>query len=349
MEIPDVEIELEALWNYELVYGIQYDWKAEWFYGWDLQDSLLYGTIGYTEPSNFNVRLYHTGQIPYQHHTTVDRRTISGNHLQMSFNWGFWDILIWNNINTIDGVQSLVFDEDASLDYVTAHTNQTMHPSRYNAPKYTHSFYEPEALFAAYEQAIEISQDMKGFEYDPERNIYVKTLNLRLEPLTYIYLTQIILHHNNGRISGVDGNANLSSMARSVNLNTGVAGPDPITVNYNVRFKNNCDMHGEKVDIAGGRLMTFGRCNINANRITRASDLDDSERHYLDLTMQFNSGVDSTFVFDVTDQVNRLFKGGVLTIELDMDTIPVPRRTGGSGFDAVVKDFEDGGTHEFDM
>jgi hypothetical protein len=69
----------------------------------------------------------------------------------------------------------------------------------------------------------------------------------------------------------------------------------------------------------------------------------------MDVTMQFNNGMDSTFVFDVTDQVRRRFKGGVITVELDMDTIPVPSRNGGSGFDAVVKDFEDGGTHEFDM
>ena len=65
--------------------------------------------------------------------------------------------------------------------------------------------------------------------------------------------------------------------------------------------------------------------------------------------MQFNNGMDSTFVFDVTDQVRKLYKGGVITVELDMDTVPIPQRSGGSGFNAVVKDTEDGGTYEFDM
>ena len=64
--------------------------------------------------------------------------------------------------------------------------------------------------------------------------------------------------------------------------------------------------------------------------------------------MQFNNGKDSTFVFDVTDQVRKLFRGGVITIDLDMDTVPVPSRPGGSGFDAVVKDFEEK-QWEFDM
>ena len=66
-------------------------------------------------------------------------------------------------------------------------------------------------------------------------------------------------------------------------------------------------------------------------------------------TMQFSNGMDSTLVFDVTDQVQTRYKGGVITVELDMDTVPIPRRKGGSGFDAVVVDYEDGGTHEFEM
>ena len=168
-----------------------------------------------------------------------------------------------------------------------------------------------------------------------------------LRPVTYIYLTQVIIHHNNGRITGVDGNANLSGMARSVNVNTGVTDNDPITVHYYVRFKKNCDMKGENVDIAGGRVMTFGMCNLNPIRAT--GTVNDGIHHYMDVNMQFNNGMDSTFVFDVTSQVHKRYKGGVLTVELDADTIKIPTRKGGSGFDAVVKDFEDGGTHEFDM
>ena len=76
--------------------------------------------------------------------------------------------------------------------------------------------------------------------------------------------------------------------------------------------------------------------------------MKDKVSHYLDVTMLFNNGMDSTFVFDVTEQVRRRWKGGVITVELDMDTISVPSRSGGSAFDAVVKDFEEE-THEFDL
>ena len=169
-----------------------------------------------------------------------------------------------------------------------------------------------------------------------------------LQPITYIYLTQVIVHHNKGRIAGVDGLANLSGMARSSTLNSGRAGEDAITVSYKTHWKRDCDMNGEQVDIAGGRLLTFGICGQNSSRLHNVSEVRDQERHYFDLKMQFNNGLDSTFVFDVTDQVRRRYKGGVLTVELDMDTVPIPSRSGGSAFNAVVEEFKEE-THEFDM
>ena len=349
IDLPVVKLELDAYWDYEISYGITYDWKAEWYYGWDDIDRDIFGEIGYTEPSVFHLRRYFTGSVSGADHTSVLSNTIMGNSFQGQYSWGFWDILVWNDVNSIDGVQSLNFDEQSSLNYVTAYTNQSMSLSRYNAPQYTRSFYEPEALFSAYDRAVEIDKELKGFEYDPVHNVYVKKLDMVLEPITYIYLTQLILHHNRNRIVGVDGSGNLSGFARSTTVNTGIAGSDAVTVHYNTRFKSNCDMEGESVDIAGGRLMTFGICNQNANRIQDYEDVKDDIRHYLDMNMKFSNGMDSTLVFDVTDQVRHRYKGGVITVELDMDTVPIPTRTGGSGFNAVVRDFEDGGTHEFPL
>ena len=147
----------------------------------------------------------------------------------------------------------------------------------------------------------------------------------------------------------VSGTSNLSGMARTTTLNTGVSGDEPVAVYFKMRMKKDKDKDGRKADIVGGRVMTFGICGQNANRIKSYEEVKDEHRHYLDVTMQFNNGMDSTFVFDVTNQVRRRYKGGVLTVELDMDTVPTPKRSGGSGFNAVVKDVEDGGTHEFEL
>ena len=349
MDLPIVDLDLDVYWDYQMEVGIDYEWAAEWYYGWDEVDVSLFGELGYTVPTTFNLRRYFTGDVPYAPHTGVISSLVNGTHFQGQYDWGYWDVLLWNDIYTLDGVQSLNFDETSSLDQVVAYTNPTMHQSRYHAPRHTRSFYEPEPLFAAYEQAIEINKNLDGFVYDEERNVWIRKLKMVLKPITYIYLTQVILHNNKGRISSIDGTANLSGMARSTVVNTGISGTDAVAVYFNANLKKNCDMKGELVDIIGGRLMTFGIPGNEANAIHRASEVKDEHRHFMDFTMQFNNGMDSTFVFDVTDQVRERYKGGVITVELDVDTIKIPTRSGGSGFDAVVKDTEDGGTYEFDM
>ena len=351
ISFPMVELRLDIYWDYENNLGINYDWRSEWYYGWDDEDRRLFGELEYAIPNKFFLRRYYTGDVPYGSRIYKREAYIIGRVFRSEYDWGYWDFLAWNDVETIDGVQSLHFQEPDSLDKpITAFTNQTMYPVRYHAPKFQHSFWQPEQLISACEEAVEINRDLRGFEFDPVENIWVKTLSMLLEPITYIYLPQIVLHNNNGNVVQVPSASNLSGMARSTNVNTGVAGTDAIAVSFNMRLKNDIEWKtGEKVDIIGGRLMTFGICGQNANRISRAEESFDRERHYIDVQMQFYNGMDSTFVFDVTDQVRRRYKGGVITIELDLDTIPIPRRKGGSGFNAVVKDYENGGTWEFPM
>ncbi len=348
LDFPFVELDLETYWNYEMIFGIEYDWRAEWYYGWDDIDYEIFGNQGYTEPSVFNLRRYYTGRTAYLPHTSVISDQITTTYFHGRYNWGFWDVLVWNDITTIDGVQSLIFDEKTTLDSVFASTNQSMRSTRYEAPKYTRAFYAPEELFSTYARGIEINENLDGFEYDASRNVWVKKLDMILVPITYIYLTQVILHNNRGRVTGVDGTANLSGMARTMNINTGQGGSDAITVGYSSRFKTNRYMNGEIVDIAGGRVVTFGIPNLAANKVLSPSDIKDKYPHYMDVNLRFSNGMDSTLVFNVTNQVRKRFKGGVLTIELDMDTVPIPRRKGGSGFNAVVEEYKEE-QYEFDM
>jgi len=357
---PIIDINLDVYWDYETAFGIDYDWQTEWYYGWDEEDRRLWGELGYAEPTVFNVRRYYTGMDPDAPHTGVIANTVEGRNFRARYDWGFWDLLVWNQISTLDGVQSLIFDEDKSLDSVIAYTNPSMVPSRYQAPKYTRAFYEPEPLFAAYEENIDVNPDLTGFTYDPELDLWVRTLNMTLRPITYIYLTQVILHNNKGRITATDGSSILSALARTTTLNNGRAGDDAVAVNYGVRMKRNRPLVPyktrnvepsdtvERVDIIGGRLMTFGIPGHKANNISRAEEVKDNYEHYMELNMQFSNGIDSTFVFNVTDQVRRRYKGGVITVELDMDTVPTPPGKGGSGFNAVVLE-PDTVTHVIEM
>lgn len=358
LELPQVELRLDLYW------GI--NWRTNWYYGsdakgqmdWDDEDKRIFGELEYKEPTQFYLRRYYTGSTPLGHRIEKKSAFITGRSFRSTYDWGYWDILAWNEIETLnpnDG-QSIRFNEPASYDEpVTAETGPSMYPARYHAPRYQNAFYQPEQLFSACQQGIEINENLKGFVFDEEEKVWVKTLEMPLEPITYIYLPQIILHNNDGsgqsRIKELaSSSANLSGMARTTNVNTGIAGTDAVAVNFNMRMKYDKTFRkGEIVDIIGGRLMTFGICGQNANRVSRAEDSNDSQRHYIDVQVRFNNDMDSTIVFDVTDSIQKYYKGGVITMELDMKDVPAPKRPGGSGFNAIVKDFEDGGTWEFDM
>ena len=365
-EFPLVMIDLDVIWDYDLMYEYQYDtvydWRKEWKYGWDDQDSILFGPIGYTAPEAFNIRRYYQANVPDAPHINVQRDYFEGYSFTTSYQFGYYDFLLWNDIITKDGTYSVIFDEETSLDSVmVASTSSTYGPSYDPGQKYSYNM--PDELFSAEMQDIYISRNKEDYDrYDEVTNTYYKYLDLTLYPRTYIYLTQVIIHHNWGKVVGTDGNANLSNMARTTNLNTGVAGNDPVTVHYNTRFKQNVEYtdyftrskrwgDDDQVDIIGGRLTTFGIRSINPYHYSNPLQIPEpvrKQRHYLDVNMIFGNGCDTTFVFDVTDQVLKRFRGGVITVELDLDTIHSPGRNGGSGFDAEVEEWGEE-THEFEV
>ena len=373
-ETDKIILDLDVLWEYELTY----DWEAQWYYGWDERDDSIFGRWEIVEPNVFNVRRYHTGEDAQAPHTSVLRDMVHGNKFQAKYKYGFYDILVWNDVNTLDGVQSLHYDEETSLEYITAYTNQSPshtsvpnHSSQHNAPSQAppayaqpyragYAFYQPEFLFSGEYDNLHVSNDPA--DYDSlivETNTWYKFVPLTLTPITYIYLTQVILHHNRGRVTNVDGSGNLTGMARSVNLNSHVTSEQDVSINYPMLMKRDIPLvdsltqQQEQVDVIGGRVMTFGLTGVNPYSITRADGsykaiAESQIPNYLEVNMVFYNGNDSTFVFDITDQVRERYKGGVITIHLDVDQVNIPSKSGGSLFDAVVKEFEEE-THEFEM
>ena len=124
IDLPVIDLSLDVYWNYELFYDVEYDWETEWYYGWDEVDKEIFGELGYAEPTAFNLRRYFTGSTPLAPHTSVVSDYVAGRSFQGQYNWGYWDLLVWNDIVTLDGVQSLHFDEQSSLDEVTAYTTR---------------------------------------------------------------------------------------------------------------------------------------------------------------------------------------------------------------------------------
>lgn len=359
-EFQRTEIDLNIIFGY--------DFTTEWYYGWDDTDNKIFGLWDIQQPDTFNLRRYWKQNDPNTPHSAARPEMFVGRTFRDRYKYGYYDLLVWNKVSTLDGVQALEFDEESTYDYITAYTNQSHTPTK--APQYYsqqripamrvgYAFYEPEFLFSAYQENVHITNNPADYDYFDSTTLHwVKKIPMAPEPVTYIYLPQIIIHNNKGRLAAVDGRANLTGMARSVNLNTHITSEQDVSVMYSTRMKKDVPYHSEQVDIIGGRLFTFGITGTNPYHLNAPPHHHEkgtvpplaalSVKNYLEVPIIFNNGLDSTFVFDVTDQVLTRYKGGVITIHLDADTIPIPSRSGGSGFNAIVKEFEEE-THEFEM
>ncbi|MBP9997810.1 MAG: hypothetical protein KBS67_01060 [Bacteroidales bacterium] len=328
--------DIRTLWNYEP----GYDFEREWVYGWDAEDERIFGPMGYAEMNEFQLRRYYLGHQAGARHTEVRKDYIEGPSFQGSFSFGYYDLLSWNEIRTVGYGQSIRLKE--SLDSVVAYTGETrVSVPEYPGTKATKAFNQPESLFSGYMESLAVTDNPNDYSWNEEKMCFEKIISLELQPVTYIYLVQFVLHNNEDRITMIQGDSNLSAMSSGVCLNSCVTLDEAVTVNYYTRFKKGVKIAqtGETVDVIGGKLTTFGMCGMNPTKVSTKAELpDEFNRHFLDVNVTFLNGLDSTMVFDVTDKVKERFRGGVITIDLDVNDIKIPVRPGGSGFDAVVKD-----------
>lgn len=394
LDLPEIDLDIDVIWDYLISYDQKvYDYRDYWLYGWDEEDEHIFGPIGYREPTEFHFYPYYTSWTPGGKHIIApERHYITGHTFTGQYNFGYYDFLIFNEPGETDGAQNTHLEE-VGYDYVRAFTNPSMNSTQHHG-RSTNALNQPEELFSAYEIGVSIpdpGQDFTqhGFVWDELRGKWIKTLNAVLTPVTYIYLTQIILVNNNGRVTAVEGNANLTGMAYETNVNSHVTGPDPISVYYKNRLKKFSETSttlsgtfpnqfatfigatdpatkqpipatftAAPVDVIGGKVLTFGMCGLDPGEFdTRASYAESIQRieeidpslHYIEVALLFNNGQRQVYSFDVTDQVRSLFKGGVLTVVIDVDHLPIPDApSSGSGFDATVEDWEHE-THEFEM
>ena len=344
VQMPDVQVDLNVIW------GTDTTWKSRWYYGWDDTDRKLSGDTTYMMPSSYEVRRYWLGDQPSSLHSKdgTDGFTVFENSFRRTYQFGYYDLLVWSNIDSSDGTQVLLFDE-SDLDSVGATTTATRGILRSKAESSVVGLYNrPEIFYSAYERNLYISRNTADYDYfDEQKNVWVKTLHTTLRPLVYIYLVQVILHNNDaGLITGVTGDAALSAMASTTSVNTGHTGNKPCMVYFPMRMKNGITARGEKVDIVGGKLTTFGLCDMEgwqpgASSQYAGSRTDLDNRLYL--TLCFSNGTEQTYDYVVTDQCRTQCHGGIITIDIDCSKITPPTPDGhgtGNIFVPTVEDYE---------
>ena len=343
VDMPIVVMDLEVVWNVDV------DWQSHWYYGWDALDESLFGSIEYPQPRSYEVRRYFVGDDKTAPHTAAgtDGFTTMQTSFRKSYNFGYYDLLLWSNIYSPTGTQVVLIDE-SNLEEVKASTTATRGIMRdISAQAVTGLYNQPEIFYSAYEEEVYISRYHEDYDYfDEQEQVCVKHIQTTLNPLVYIYLVQVIVHNNDGRIVGVTGDAAVSAFANGTSVNTAHTNNSPCMVYFPMRFKQGIDADGETVDIAGGKLTTYGLCDMDGWATdTRAdyngtrTDLDNK----LFLTLQFSNGTEKTLDFLITDQCRARAHGGVLTVHINaLDIKPPSSGEQGSGnlFVPNVEDYE---------
>ena len=347
--MPQVETEMSIIWD------VNVDMQTDWFYGWDETDESIWGDIGYTQPTGYEVHRYFKGDTPTAKHTNDEAFSIHSNRFRRYFQFGYYDMLFYSDIDSKDGTQVVVMHEE--LDSVTATTTGARGISRSILSRMQENaedpsgviglLNQPEIFYGAYPENIYISHNLEDYEYDPIENVYIKHIETKLRPLVYIYLVQFILYNNeDGKIKGVNGNAALSSMASSTNVNTGHTGNKPALVYFNTRMKKNISVKGRNCDVIGGKLTTFGLCDSEPYTRSGAaySGSRSSLKNFLYYDLVWSNGKAKTYEFDVTDQCRAQAHGGILTIWIDCSILTPPENNEsdtGSLFIPTLEDYED--------
>lgn len=346
VDMPIVITDMEVVWN------IDVDLQTDWYYGWDEEDEKYFGSISYPKPTNFEVRRYYLGENAGGKHNRegMDGFTIYGTRFRRTYQFGYYDMLLWSNIDSPDQTQVVVINED-NIDEVRATTTVTrgayLNTKAADAPL-TALFNQPEIFYSTYPQDIHISQNLEDYDYyDEEEKTWVKQINCVLEPLVYIYLVQIIVYNNeDARVRSISGDCAVSGFANSTSVNTGHTGNAPCMVYFNTMLKKNKDVRGRRADIIGGKLTTYGLCDMEGySHDTRAqySGSRTDVHNYLIFELNMSGGSIQKCQVDITEQCQKQCHGGIITVELDAGDIPNPVDDPGSGsiFQPKVEDYDE--------
>lgn len=318
----------------------QLSWQAQWQFNWDV-DAL--GPVGYPQPASMRLHIYtqNAEGAPATHSV----HNFVGTTSTMDVFVGKHNLLFHNNDS-----ETLLFTADDELSPVHSYTRiissglRTSNQIRTTAQKM--SDYQtkteeimdepvalmPDALFALYDENRVITDNPDDYVFEDGR--YVLKITGDLTPATYIYLVQIKLLNNGGRIVGSAGGGAITGMSDGVNLWTRETHSSTVSVPMDVYMDRAQDM-------LGARVLTFGLPGCNP--YDQASiDAAPAREHFLVMNISYSNGSWKNVRVDVTDQVRDLPLGGVITLEIDVNDIPPDGGSAsGGGFQALVSDWDE--------
>lgn len=313
--LPQVDTDIDVAWD------VHTDVQVKYHFGWDETDAALWDSLEYPMPKLIEVRRYYTGENPDGAIVGKDGFTIDTPSFRKYFQFGYYNILFWSDVD-FKGESPNVQIDESNPNNVIAYTNGSkgFNGRSENDDAIIGLHDQPEMMYGAYPKDVHISENLNDYEYDAENNVYIKHIEAILKPLVYMYLVQIVLHNNESIVQDVDGNAAITSLARGTIVNTGHTLDDACMVYMPTRMKKGIKIDGEEVDIVGGRLNTFGLCDMeryDSNKGTTYQGGRSDLHNYIYFDLTLADGTVKTYRRDITDQMKKQAYGGIITIDID--------------------------------
>ncbi len=331
----ELDLDVVALW--------QVDWEARWNFDWNTQ---ILGELEYNEPES--IRMYAYTRNADGEIASRQEYNFMGTSGRIRAVAGSYDFLFHNNDS-----EALLFDTTTDPYKVYAYTRVISPGLQLSTPIQTLSqkaeatkagvemkadsdpvVLQPDGLFSLFTPNQFISDDPADFEFIDGR--YVIRVGGTLTPADYIWLIQIRLVNNNGRVAGSAGGCALTGMADGVDLKTNVSGTTTVTVPSEVYINRENDP-----DLMGARIVSFGipGCNAYDSQSVAAAPAGE---HFFVLNVTYSTGAYKNIHIDLTKEVRALPTGGVINLELDVDDFPPEGgETGSGGFNALVQDWDE--------
>lgn len=323
--------------NWYLKWNLQYyiDWETQWNPEWKIDWSKI------VPPEPEGVRLV------AQKHDDKYKQTYNlppgGGPLELQP--GVYSVLLYNN-----DTEYIIFEDAELSSALTATTrSRTRSPYSENRPDEV-TVNQPDFLFSSYDDDFVIDEK----EYDATTGDVIRiVVDVPMYPVVLTYIVRY--EFSSGKEFVVEARGALSGMAGTVNLSTRRTLDDMVTVLY-----EEAEVSDYGVEAV---IRSFGLCNFDPvptdeypnghfyspdeidsrTGISRQDRprVDEETRNILTLELALRSGKVKTIETDVTDQILKQPRGGVLIVK-DIEVTPEEGEgDNDSGFDVNVNDWGD--------
>lgn len=312
----EVDLQLEIVYSLDWHLPWDEDWNNNWPPEWEVDWELMTPR----EPESVRLHTFDCDNI-----IPVSNHNLPHHGGRISLNGGRYDILLYNS--DTEGILFEKMDAVSEASATTRTRTRAAYSNRY--PKEVLAS-PPDVLFAAYlpENELTLPKD--------RQTLHVK-INAELTPRTWTYL--IRYEFRSGQEYVDEAQAYLSGMAGKVCLKDGYTSDEPV-----ITLLLNCSACSYGVETI---TRSFGLPGFDYQMVKEGT-IDDRQvlskvttNNKLVLEMKLLSGNVKAVEFDVTDQVRRQPRGGVIVVKDIVVTPEEGRPPGGSGFEGNVNDWEE--------